>query len=114
MWPTDNDVEYDSGRGGKHLQGMHPFCLIKANQSEEFIGIFFRSSNAQSPILQERDGMHILSYITTGGNLDINFFMRGSAKDIIAEYHNFIGKPKLVPFWAMGTTVETPLFCMIS
>jgi alpha-glucosidase (family GH31 glycosyl hydrolase) len=28
--------------------------------------------------------------------------MRGSAKDIIAEYHNFIGKPKLVPFWAMG------------
>lgn len=43
-----------------------------------------------------------MSYITTGGNLDINFFMRGSAKEIISEYQKFIGLPKLPPFWAMG------------
>lgn len=80
---------------------MHPFCLIKT-KSDEFFGIHFRSSNAQAPILSYKNNQHILSYITTGGNLDINFFFKGDAKDIIAEYHNFIGLPKLPPFWAMG------------
>jgi alpha-glucosidase (family GH31 glycosyl hydrolase) len=48
------------------------------------------------------NGKHILSYITTGGNLDINFFMRGSDKEIISEYQKFIVLPKLPPFWSMG------------
>lgn len=81
---------------------MHPFCLIKSGNSTEFFGIFFRNSNAQSPIVSYRDGQHILSYITTGGNLDINFFFRGSAKEIISEYQKFIGLPKMPPFWSMG------------
>lgn len=102
MWSQDAKAEFDSGYGGKQLAGMHPFCLIKSNSSDEFFGIFFRSSNAQSPIIQYADNQHILSYITTGGNLDINFFFRGSAKDVIAEYQQFIGLPKLPPFWAMG------------
>lgn len=81
---------------------MHPFCLIKAGQSDEFFGIFFRSSNAQVPIISYEEDEHVLSYITTGGNLDINFFMRGSAKEVIASYQEFIGKPQLPPFWALG------------
>jgi hypothetical protein len=32
------------------------------------------------------DGTTTLSYITTGGNLDINFFFKGTAKEIIAKY----------------------------
>jgi hypothetical protein len=51
MWPSENMAEYDSGFGGKQLHGMHPFVLIKSNASDEFFGIFFRSSNAQSPII---------------------------------------------------------------
>ena len=43
-----------------------------------------------------------MSYITTGGNLDINFFFRGSAKEVISEYQKFIGLPKMPPFWSMG------------
>ena len=27
---------------------------------------------------------------------------KGSAKDIIKQYHNIIGKPSLPPFWALG------------
>lgn len=82
---------------------MHPFCLIRVNKTDEFFGIFFRSSNAQAPIIKyTTDNDVILSYITTGGNLDINFFMRGSAKEVIANYQQFIGLPHLPPFWAMG------------
>ena len=47
MWPQQPDLaSFDNGFGGKQLGGMHPFVLIKASQSEEFFGIYFRSSNA--------------------------------------------------------------------
>ena len=64
--------------------------------------MYFRSTNAQAPVLQTNGTQRILSYITTGGNLDINFFFRGSAKDVIASYQKFIGLPSLPPFWALG------------
>jgi len=67
------------------------------------LGIFFRNSNAQSPVIKyQEDGKSILSYITIGGELDIYFFVQGSAKEIIAEYQNLFGKPYLPPFWTLG------------
>jgi len=67
------------------------------------MGIFFRNSNAQSPVLVfNDDGGSTLSYITTGGNLEIFFFFKGTAKEIIANYQSMIGFPSLPPFWALG------------
>jgi hypothetical protein len=87
MWPQDSEkVEVDTGSGGKQLEGMHPFCLIKAQSTNEYLGMYFRSTNAQAPVLQRNGTRTILSYITTGGSLDINFFFRGSAKEVIASY----------------------------
>ena len=54
-----------------------------------------------SPIISHNDdGTSLLSFITTGGELDISFFFNGTAKEIISRYHNFIGKPAMPPFWA--------------
>jgi len=80
MWSHGVSREVASTEdGGKQAYGVHPFCLVRAEG--EFIGIFFRNANAQSPIISHRkDGSSILSYITTGGNLDINFFFKGTAK----------------------------------
>lgn len=104
MWAQAAEAEYDDGHGGKQLAGMHPFVLIKANKSDEFLGLFFRNSNAQSPIVSYNSDQDkwILSYITTGSNIDITFFFRGSAKEIIQQYQDFIGHPRMPPFWALG------------
>jgi len=67
------------------------------------MGIFFRNSNAQSPIIHTKDdGNTTLSYLTTGGALEMYFFTKGSSKEIIQAYHNMIGKPTLTPFWSLG------------
>jgi alpha-glucosidase (family GH31 glycosyl hydrolase) len=85
------------------VYGVHPFCLVKAKTKDQFFGIFFRNSNAQAPVITfNDDGTSTLSYITTGGNLDINFFFKGTAKQIIADYQNFIGLPALPPLWSLG------------
>lgn len=103
MWANGQETPYDDGSGGKQVYGVHPFCLVKAKTPNRFFGIFFRSSNAQAPVITHNDdGTSILSYITTGGNLDINFFLKGTAKEVIADYQNFIGLPALPPLWSMG------------
>jgi len=112
MWSHEANAHTDTGAGGSQLSGVHPFCLVKADNdtaSDQFFGMFFRSSNAQSPITSHIDGGRtLLSYITIGGNLDIYFFFRGNAKAILAKYHNYIGKPALPPFWALGFHSTVP------
>ena len=66
--------------------------------------MWFRNSNAQSPLIKfnHTTGGSTLSYITTGGQIEIAFFLHGSAKSIIKMYHNMIGCPELPPFFALG------------
>ena len=51
MWASDATPEYDDGTGGKSGQGVHPFALVQSKQPGVYFGIYFRNSNAQSPIV---------------------------------------------------------------
>jgi alpha-glucosidase (family GH31 glycosyl hydrolase) len=71
--------------------------------------MYFRNSNAMTPIITFYDNpidgskTSKLSYITTGGQLEVYFFIHGSALDIIKLYQDRLGaKPKLPPFWSLG------------
>ena len=67
------------------------------------MGIYFHNSNAQSPVLSfNEDGTSTLTYITTGGILDIFFFLHGSPNFVIQNYHTLIGLPNLPPYWSLG------------
>lgn len=44
----------------------------------------------------------ILNYITSGGNIEFYFIMRGSAYDIIKRYHAIIGYSVMPPYYALG------------
>jgi alpha-glucosidase len=103
MWANDDVAGYDSGSGGQSSHGVHPFALVQSKQPGNYFGVFFRNSNAQSPIVvYNDDGTSVLSYVTTGGNIEIYFFWKGTAKQIISQYQNFVGKPNLPPFWSLG------------
>jgi alpha-glucosidase (family GH31 glycosyl hydrolase) len=103
MWANGRETPYDDGMGGKQTYGVHPFALIQTQAKDEWMGIFFRNSNIQSPVITEKlDGNFSLSYVSTGGQLEMYFFTKGSSKEIIQAYHNLIGKPNLTPFWSMG------------
>lgn len=86
MYATGQDSPYDDGTGRKGLYGVHPFLLVQtAADKNDFIGIFFRNSNAMSPVIRYTDdGKTILSYITIGGQIEAYFFMHGPAKKVIA------------------------------
>jgi alpha-glucosidase (family GH31 glycosyl hydrolase) len=70
------------------------------------MGIFFRNSNAMSPVITYKDEDEAtLSYITTGGQVEIYFMFKGTAKQIISAYQNLVGKPALPPLWSLGWNV---------
>lgn len=74
----------DDGLGRKGTYGVHPFILIQGPKKGDFFGMYFKNSNAQSPVIKyTNDGRTILSYITVGGNLEAYFLIHGSPKQII-------------------------------
>jgi len=121
MWANGQASPYDNGQGGLQTYGVHPFALIQTQIDGEFIGLYFRNSNAASPVIRHKKGQQgvrpvvdfgaTISYITTGGDIEIYVFVKGDAKQIIKAYQNFVGKPSLPPFWALGwhaTTTADP------
>lgn len=114
MWANGQDSKMDNGQGGLQTYGVHPFALIQTVIPGEFFGIFFRNTNAASPVIRHNssngtfnDNGSIISYITTGGEIEMFVFTKGDARGIIKQYHNFIGKPSLPPFWALGWHATT-------
>lgn len=54
MWAngvTDQaNLDTARGRGGQY--GVHPFLLIRSREAQKYIGMYFRNSNAQLPIIR--------------------------------------------------------------
>jgi len=80
------------------------------------MGLYFRNTNAASPVVRHKstkgvqpliDAGATISYITTGGEIEFFVFTKGDAKGIISQYQNFVGKPSLPPFWALGWHATT-------
>lgn len=68
MWAIGLDSPVDDGMGRKGVYGVHPFVLVQTEVKGDYIGIFFRNSNAMSPVVKYTDdGKTVLSYITLGG-----------------------------------------------
>lgn len=113
MWANGRDSAHDDGMGGKQTYGVHPFALVQTKQKGEFVGMYFRNTNAASPIITHKydniteNKNATISYITTGGQIEVFFFLKDNARNVIKAYQNFIGKPSLPPFWALGWHAST-------
>ena len=102
MWANGQNVK-DDGTGGKQGAGVHPFLLVESATKGEYVGLFMRNTNAMSPVIKYKgDSKSVVSLITSGGNIELIIIMKGSAKQVIKQYHQIIGLPSLPPMWSMG------------
>ena len=73
------------------------------------MGLFFRNSNAMTPVIRYNDdGTSTLSFITIGGQLEVMIFNEDTAHGVIQNYQNFVGLSKIPPFWALGWQEASP------
>lgn len=46
MWANGQETPYDTGNAGHQTYGVHPFMLIQTKNPGQYMGVYFRNSNA--------------------------------------------------------------------
>ncbi|CAJ0573757.1 unnamed protein product, partial [Mesorhabditis spiculigera] len=82
----------------KNLYGVHPFYMVLEPDGKAH-GVLILNSNAQDLTTLPYPA---LIYRTIGGNLDMYFFPGPTPEDVTRQYYNFIGRPFLPAYWALG------------
>lgn len=106
VWPQNMLPNIDEGRAGSQMHGWHPVVLTRSASSKRFNLIFFRVSNGMdfslSGMGQNSQKAH-LKVEQAGGVVRMRVFVGGNdPQALIKRYHEYIGKWKMMPFWAFG------------
>ncbi|TRZ01375.1 hypothetical protein DNTS_034928 [Danionella cerebrum] len=81
-----------------NLYGSHPFFLVQEGDGQAH-GVFLLNSNAMEVFLQPAPA---LTWVTTGGILDLYIFLGPSPQSVIQQYLEVIGYPMMPPYWSLG------------
>ncbi|CAL1275540.1 unnamed protein product, partial [Larinioides sclopetarius] len=84
--------------GSMNLYGVHPFYMCLENSSNSH-GVLFLNSNAMEVVLLPAPG---ITFRTTGGIIDMFFFVGTDPESVVNLYTSLIGRPMLPPYWALG------------
>eukprot|EP01028_Stygiella_incarcerata_P012292 TRINITY_DN747_c0_g1_i3.p1 TRINITY_DN747_c0_g1~~TRINITY_DN747_c0_g1_i3.p1 ORF type:complete len:655 (+),score=82.08 TRINITY_DN747_c0_g1_i3:113-2077(+) len=79
-----------------NLYGVHPFYLEMRNGKAH--GAFMLNSNAMDAIIN----LDSIEFKMIGGIFDMFFFMGDTPDEVVAQYHDVIGHPNLIPYWVLG------------
>jgi alpha-glucosidase len=109
MWNTDHLAASFDGS----LYGTHPF-FIQVMPSGKAHGVMFMNSNAQQAFIADSDTMgQSIGVQTTGGVLDMYVFAGPTPADVVKQLQEVVGKPAMVPMWALGFHVSASLMTSI-
>ena len=104
MWAYDDPTKNDDGTPGKNGYGVHPFFMFQ-HAPEKWVGVFSKQAHAQDWIINNypSDGKTVLKQVATGGVSDFYIIINSNSPDsVISYYQRIVGKPALMPQWALG------------
>ncbi|KAG7505007.1 lysosomal alpha-glucosidase [Solea senegalensis] len=81
-----------------NLYGSHPFYIVQEADGLAH-GVFLLNSNAIEVTLQPTPA---LTWVSTGGILDLYFFLGPDPQSVIRQYLQVIGHPMMPPYWSLG------------
>ncbi|XP_022608272.1 lysosomal alpha-glucosidase [Seriola dumerili] len=93
LWNRDMAPHADA-----NLYGSHPFYIV---QEEDGLahGVFLLNSNAIEVMLQPTPA---LTWVSTGGILDLYIFLGPDPQSVVRQYLQVIGYPMMPPYWSLG------------
>ena len=111
---ADADYNYDLGYGQRQGYGQHPLLVMQLNKTTtHFVGLYFGNNYASQVDISAVQGSNtdsIVKFKTIGGFLDFYVLYGQQYEDVLAQYFEIIGKPKMLPYWAHGFHVRSPAF----
>lgn len=79
--------------------------MYQHTNADQWVGVFSKHSQAQDWIVKNSPakGETILEQISTGGITDLYIMINSHSPDsVVGFYQRIIGKPVLMPQWALG------------
>ena len=104
MWNRDIPLTDDDGKPpGKNEYGTHPFFMYK-NTPQSWIGVYTNLAAAQDWYIKndKTTGKVNVTMIGAGGLGDIYFIVDNTPGGVAASYLDLVGRPVLIPQWALG------------
>lgn len=104
IWARDLPGRIDDLKSGSlNTYGLFPLYLIREKEGY-FHLVYLRNSNGMDILLDKRDGVPNIRYKIVGGVIDLKFFFseKKSPEEAVKQYHDYIGKYMLQPFWSLG------------
>ncbi|XP_072225139.1 lysosomal alpha-glucosidase [Leuresthes tenuis] len=93
LWNRDMAPHADA-----NLYGSHPFYIVQEGDGMAH-GVFLLNSNAIEVMLQPTPA---LTWVSTGGILDLYVFLGPDPQSVIRQYLQIIGYPMMPPYWSLG------------
>ncbi|XP_068224181.1 sucrase-isomaltase, intestinal-like [Palaemon carinicauda] len=86
-----------------NVYGHHPYYMVMEDDEGNSHSVLLFNSNAMeySTFLLD-DGSPALTMRTTGGIIDLHFFLGPYPEDLTVQYANMVGNPTFPPYWALG------------
>jgi len=98
-WARDQPgIPVETPGGGQNLYGDHPFYMVHDPGSGESFGVLMLNSNAKDVLLQPG----ALTWRLTGGIIDVYIFTGPTPAEVISQYLELVGRPRMPPRWALG------------
>ena len=99
LWNRFRSAPEDDGEEpGENLFGSHPVYFTQVKGDSRLVtGVFTLNANAQDYIFspdEQPDGFGLnVTHITTGGVLDMFFFVEAEPEAVLRMFHSIIGRP---------------------
>jgi len=115
IFPQNGDgLQEDPISGTKQGPGAHPFLMMRVSDStmRGYAGLFLINTNPMSleVNLDPLGKSTKLTYRVAGGALDFLIFYGPSYDQVLRQYHDAIGKPKMMALHAHGFFSRSPAY----
>ncbi|KAL7640682.1 UNVERIFIED_CONTAM: hypothetical protein RMT77_008957 [Armadillidium vulgare] len=85
-----------------NLYGSYPYYLNIEDDDGNTHSVFLENSNALEYSTFMLDGSPAVTVRAIGGILDFHLFFGPTPDDVTVQYTEFVGRPYLPPYWALG------------
>lgn len=103
LWARDEPSPTETAkRPGNNVYGTHPVYFSKMKTNNDFFAVFDNNAGAQDFIIESDKNGKKITHIQTSGMTDMFIILNSNLQNVTAEFINLIGKPTMVPEWALG------------
>lgn len=102
LWSKDNLFAVQHEEGCQNTYSYHPMVLYQDTATKAFELLYIRSTSALEVEIESTPTGKLLLMNLHANSFEMLMFRHSSAKQVVEQYHEYIGGYKIPPLWYFG------------